>query len=235
VNPHEHRIVDSHHRDLIRVTIQGTSGFQVNQINPSSVTLNGVHAIAHVTRKVRRNEFPFATYVFVANQLNLHPGLNNVTIAGSLLNSTTTFQSSKAVLNIPDSARISGPLHSYMGGGTIYRALSKLEARKPSTVIPPTSSTPAVSISANPAPTGLGKLKVSYSPVVSSTKTAARPATPRPVVTIPKRESVPSETSKLPTRLRHSLTDFVGQADARTHAAAAARSAATTSSGAGAL
>ena len=66
VNPHEHRIIDTLHRDLIRVTILGTSDFPVNDINPSTVTLNGVHAIAHITRKARRDEFPMATYVFVA-------------------------------------------------------------------------------------------------------------------------------------------------------------------------
>src|SRR5262245_32365240 len=43
VNPHEHRIIDTAHRDLIRVTIVGTSGFNVRQINPTTVTLDGVH------------------------------------------------------------------------------------------------------------------------------------------------------------------------------------------------
>ncbi len=69
VNPHEHRIIDTLHRDLIRVTIVGSSNFKVSDINPATVALDGVHAIAHVTRKVRRDEFPMATYVFVANQL----------------------------------------------------------------------------------------------------------------------------------------------------------------------
>ena len=50
-------------------------------INPSTVTLDGVHAIAHITRKVRRDEFPTATYVFVAEPVapaqgpeQRHPG-----------------------------------------------------------------------------------------------------------------------------------------------------------------
>ena len=43
VNPHEHRIIDTLHRDLIRVNILGTSGFNVKEINPSTVTLDGVH------------------------------------------------------------------------------------------------------------------------------------------------------------------------------------------------
>ncbi len=189
VNPHEHRIIDTLHRDLIRVTIVGTSGFNVRDINPSTVTLDGVHAIAHITRKVRRDEFPFATYVFVADQLHLPPGLNNVTISGTL-NDGEAFTSSKAVLNIPNAARVSGPLHRYMGGGTIYKALSKIEAKHPGSVAIPSSNATAVSVSNNPAPHGLAKLKVSYAPVVSAASTsatkAARAEKARTVVKIPR-------------------------------------------------
>ena len=42
-----------------------------------------------------------ATYVFVADQLHLPKGLNNVTLTGTLNNGVTTFASSKAVLNVP--------------------------------------------------------------------------------------------------------------------------------------
>ena len=117
VNPHEHRIIDTLHRDLIRVTILGTSGFQVKDINPSTVTLDGVHAIAHITRKVRRDEFPMATYVFVADQLHLPKGLCNVTLTGTLNNGVTTFESSKAVLNIPYVSTMKGALRNYMAAG----------------------------------------------------------------------------------------------------------------------
>ncbi len=216
VNPHEHRIIDTLHRDLVRVTIEGTSGFNVKDINPSTVTLDGVHAVAHITRKVRRDEFPIATYVFVADQLHLPKGLSNVTLSGTL-NDGEAFTSSKAVLNIPNAARVSGPLHRYMGGGSIYRSLSKIEAKHPGTVDIPSSNATAVSVSNNPAPHGLAKLKVSYAPVVSSgsnsaTK-AARAEKARPVVSIHKRTEAASETSsKLPTRLRHSLSEYLHHA-----------------------
>ena len=114
INAHEHRIVDTLHRDLIRVNILGTSGFNVKDINPSTVTLDGVHAIAHITRKVRRDPFPTATYVFVANQLHLPKGLSNVTLAGTLNNGVTKFDTSNAVLNIPYASQRQGsaaPLH----------------------------------------------------------------------------------------------------------------------------
>ncbi len=41
INPHEHRIIDTAHRDLVRVSIFGTSGFPVSDINPSTVELDG--------------------------------------------------------------------------------------------------------------------------------------------------------------------------------------------------
>jgi hypothetical protein len=216
VNPHEHRIIDTLHRDLIRVTIDGTSGFNVKEINPSTVTLDGVHSIAHITRKVRRDEFPIATYVFVADQLHLPPGLNNVTLSGTLNNGLTTFSSSRAVLNIPDSARISGPLHRYMGGGTIYRALSKIEAKHPGTVAIPSTNATAVSVSNNPAPHGLAKLKVNYSPVVATASNSATKAghaeKARTVVKIHRTEAASEASSKLPTLLRHSMSEYLHHA-----------------------
>jgi hypothetical protein len=221
VNPHEHRIIDTHHRDLVRVTIVGSSGFDVREINPSTVTLNGVHAIAHITRKIRRNEFPFATYVFVANQLSLPPGLQTVTLAGALQNGMT-FQSSKTVLNIPDAARVQGPLFRYMGGGSIYRSLTRLEAKHPGTVAIPAARPTAVSISANPAPSGLARIKVNYSPVVAGSKAAGKAArvdTPRAVIKIQRRDAAAGEASKVPTRLRHSMAEFLSQTGSGARAA----------------
>ena len=93
-----------------------------------------MHAIAHITRKIQRDEFPFATYVFVADQLNLPAGLTTATLTGQT-NSGMTFESQKDVLNIPDSARVFGQLKKYMGNASYYKALAKIEAKNPSTVI----------------------------------------------------------------------------------------------------
>jgi hypothetical protein len=211
VNPHEHRIVDSLHRDLIRVTILGTSGFNVKDINPSTVTLDGVHAIAHITRKVRRDPFPEATYVFVANQLHLPKGLSNVTLSGTLNNGTTTFKSSTAVLNIPYASQVAkGPLHRYMGGGTIYESLAKMEKRHPGTVAIPSSNAAAVSRSANREPGKSARLDVSYAPVLHSAKKGAPRTAARPVVSIKRAEAGSHDVvTKLPTMLRHSMNDFL--------------------------
>jgi hypothetical protein len=212
VNPHEHRIVDSLHRDLIRVTILGTSGFNVNDINPSTVTLDGVHAVAHITRKVRRDPFPEATYVFVANQLNLPKGLSNVTLSGTLKNGVTTFNSSTAILNIPYASQVAkGPLHRYMGGGTIYNALAKIEVKHPGTVAIPSSNAKVVSRSANRTPGRTAKIDVSYTPVLHSARKEAVRRAPRPVVSIKRAEPSAAHDviSKLPTMLRHSMNDFL--------------------------
>jgi hypothetical protein len=134
INPHEHRIIDTHHRDLVRVYIFGTSGFAVRDINPATVELNGVHAVAHITRRVKRDEFPFATYVFVANQLKLPPGLTTATLTGQL-KTGQTFISQRDVLNIPNSARVFGQLKKKLGNASFYRALAKIEAKNPSAAI----------------------------------------------------------------------------------------------------
>jgi len=209
INPHEHRIIDTAHRDLVRVSIFGTSGFPVKDINPSTVELDGVHAIAHITRKVRRDEFPFATYVFLADQLKLPAGLTTATLTGQT-KSGVTFESQKDVLNIKDSARVFGRLAKYRGTASFYKALAKIEARKPSTVIS-VNNTPVTAVSRNPAARGAAQIKVDYTPVVSSAAKAAREADKvkvRPVVSI-KRGDPALERINLPTRLRHSLDDFL--------------------------
>ncbi|HKI17322.1 MAG TPA: hypothetical protein VKA15_05560 [Isosphaeraceae bacterium] len=204
INPHEHRIIDTAHRDLVRVTIFGTSGFPVSQINPQTVELDGVPAIAHVNRKFRRDEFLNATYVFPAQGLNQPAGLYPATLTGQT-DSGVPFASSKAVLNIPDSARLFGRLHRYMGGGSIYKAVVKAEARNASVAISQ-SSAPVTAVSRNPAARGAASIAVNYSPVVSSAARADRTAV-RPVVSIPRLAA--HEHNNVPTRLRHSLNDYL--------------------------
>ena len=204
INPHEHRIIDTLHRDLVRVTIFGTSGFHVTDINPQTVELDGVHAIAHVTRKVRRDEFLNATYVFPANQLSQPAGLYPATLTGQTF-SGVPFASSKAVLNIPFSARLFGRLHHYMGGGSIYKALAKAESRNPSVPIS-LASDPVTAVSLDRAARGTASIAVNYTPAISSTAKGEKTAA-RPVVSIPRLAA--GENENVPRRLRHSLNDFV--------------------------
>jgi hypothetical protein len=206
INPHEHRIIDTSHRDLVRVTIFGTSGFKVGDINPATVELDGVHAVAHINRKFRRDEFPASTYVFRADQLSLPPGLTTATLTGQTF-SGTTFVTQKDVLNIPFSARVPGRLRRYMGGGSIYKALHELENRNQDNVISVEGAT-AKSSSPLRKPSGLASIRVDYSPVVSHAAESERRAAPRPVVSIRRRD--PAETgARLPARLRHSMSLFL--------------------------
>jgi hypothetical protein len=210
INPHEHRIIDTKHRDLVRVSIFGTSGFPVSQINPATVELEGVHAIAHITRKIKRDEFPFQTYVFVADQLNLPSGLTTATLTGQT-NSGVSFSTQKDVLNIPDSARIFGRLKQFMGNASYYKALSKIEAKNPSAAIS-VSNTPVTLASLNPAPHGIAKVKVNYTPTLSAVGRTAdlevQKAKVRPKISIDRTERQ-DEKVKIPTRLKHSMGDYL--------------------------
>ena len=208
INPHEHRIVDTAHRDLIRATVLGTSGFPVSQINPATVELNGAPALAHIYRKLPHNEFPAETFVFRANQLSLPAGLTTATLTGQTKGGTP-FETQETVLNIPFSARLFGRIKQYMGGGSIYRALSKLEARNPGVVISAVAqSTPA--LSANPAARGLAAIPVDYAPKVHSVKKAE---VKRPVVAV-QREAQPLAKDAIPTRIRYSMAAFLDHAHA---------------------
>ncbi len=209
INPHEHRIIDTGHRDLIRVSIFGTSGFPVSQINPATVELDGVHAIAHIGRKVHRNEFPFATYVFVADQLTLPTGLTTATLTGTTYTGVK-FQTQKDVLNIPDSAKVFGQLKRYMGNASFYKALAKIEARNHSVVISGTS-TPVTAVSRNRAASGNAAIKVEYTPAVgpaAKVSKAAETAKARPVVSI-KRADAAVAHSNIPKRLERSMHAYL--------------------------
>ena len=190
INPHEHRIIDTGHRDLVRVSIFGTSGFPVSQINPATVELEGVKSIAHITRKVQRDEFPFQTYVFVADELSLPPGLTTATLTGQT-KSGVTFESQKDVLNLPHSALAFGKLKKYMGNASYYERLAKLEAKNPS--IANTASGATVSLaSRNSKAQGAAAIKVEYTPKVSAAGNAAKAEAVkvRPVVAIHKGDPV---------------------------------------------
>jgi hypothetical protein len=213
INPHEHRIIDTNHRDLVRVSIFGTSGFPVSQINPATVELDGVTSIAHITRKVQRDEFPFQTYVFVADQLKLPFGLTTATLTGKTY-SGVTFETQKDVLNLPHSALAFGQLKKYMGNASYYERLSKLEAKNPT--IANTASGPTVSLaSRNPKAHGAAAIKVDYTPKVGAAGDAAKAKAEtvkvRPVVSIHKAEAA-HDRSHLSTRVRYSMDHYLSSA-----------------------
>jgi hypothetical protein len=211
INPHEHRIIDTQHRDLIRVSIFGTSGFPVSQINPSTVELDGVASIAHITRKIRRDEFPFQTYVFVADQLTLPTGLTTATLTGKTY-SGVTFESQKDVLNLPHSALAFGRLKKYMGNASYYKRLAKIEASNP-TIANTASATTVPLASRNAKAKGAAAIVVDYTPKVSAAGNTAKTESVkvRPVVSL-KRTDAEHAQSAVPTRVRYSMEHHLSSA-----------------------
>lgn len=101
VNSHAQRIINTSSSKLVRVYIIGSSGFEVDRILPDSVTLAGAPAVGHFKRNFNRDEFPDATYLFRANQINLPPGVQLATLSGQYVyddqGSVTQFSSSQLV------------------------------------------------------------------------------------------------------------------------------------------
>ena len=210
INPHEHRIIDTGHRDLVRVSIFGTSGFPVSEINPATVELDGAASIAHITRKIRRDEFPFQTYVFVADQLSLPPGLTTATLTGETY-SGVKFESQKDVLNLPHSALAFGKLKKYMGNASYYERLAKIEAINPS--IGNTAAATVSLASRNPKAKGAAAFVVDYTPRVSGAGAAARADSVkvRPVVSL-KVDAAGQKDTSVPTRVRYSMEHHLSAA-----------------------
>ena len=188
INPHEHRVIDTSHRDLVRVYVQGTSGFDVTTINPATVLLDGASPIAHFTRHFPHSEFPVATYVFVGSDIHLPAGYTTATFTAQTF-SGQQITTSKQVLNIPFSAKVPGRLHSLLDKGTVYPALHRLERTQPSAVTPgnttdPLPATVMVNLTSRAA---IGNMRVDYRDQVSTTGTTTPVALPRKVVSLPSR------------------------------------------------
>jgi len=98
INPHQNRHVNTAHTQLVRVSILGTSGFDVTKIIPSSVTLGGAHPLFSFTRHVNKDEFLDETFVFDGTQIKLPPGITTATVTGSLTDGTT-FSTSQTIFN----------------------------------------------------------------------------------------------------------------------------------------
>jgi hypothetical protein len=216
INPHEHRIIDTMHRDLVRVYVLGTSGFDVTQIDPATVSLSGAKPISHFTRHFPHSEFLAATYVFVGSDINLPPGLQTATFTAMTF-SGQRIQSSKLVLNIPHAARVPGFLHSLMDKGTVYPGLRRVELTQPAAVSLSNTpqSLPTVVNFPMSAPSAARSVKVNYKAQVTSTGTTAPVLLPRPVVKLNSSASHAKTSSRtnIPGRLSSSLNGYLSQAD----------------------
>ncbi|MFO0959971.1 MAG: hypothetical protein U0800_21475 [Isosphaeraceae bacterium] len=104
VNPHENRHIDTAHDTLIRVTVYGSSGFNVRDIITDSVRLGGAAPIATITRKVNNDQFADRTFVFRGTDVDLPSGWTRAVLTGDLKNQPpgypTSFMSSEKVFNL---------------------------------------------------------------------------------------------------------------------------------------
>jgi hypothetical protein len=208
VNPHEHRVIDTGHRDLVRVYVLGTSGFDVTTINPATVELNGAKPIAHFTRRFPHDEFLNAVYVFVGNQINLPAGSTTATFTAQTF-SGMQITSSKQVLNIPFSARVPGHLHFLLDKGSAYPGLNRIEQTQASSVtLQNASITPPQRVTVNPAPRAAAQpVQVNYQPQVSSSRTSTAVSTSKTVVPLTR------PATALTSKVRDSLRTYLSQAD----------------------
>jgi hypothetical protein len=216
INPHEHRVIDTSHRDLVRVYVLGTSGFDVTSINPATVSLDGAMPIAHFTRHFPHSEFLNATYVFVGSNINLPAGYTTATFTAQTF-SGQPIVSSRQVLNIPFSAEVPGRLHFLSDRGTTYPGLRGLERRQSGSVTLGNTSQRIpnlVKIDRN-SRIAARELRVSYRAQVSSNGTTTPVAAPKPVVSLRHSRDQAGHESSIPRKLSHSLNRFLDSASAQ--------------------
>lgn len=243
INPHEHRIIDNAHDDLVRVYIQGTSGFDPSTIDPSTVELNGAKPVATKPYTFPRSPFQAQVFIFKASDIQAEPGLQTLTFTGETFDGQTIITQNQ-VVNVPNSAQVGGRLKFLMNRGekSQYTALRRLAGSNPEAILDwsifdrsatPATAAPvallapasadlgtatAASVSI-PGATSLGAangLKVQYS-AATKLGTPTPVAAPRQVVNVQADDS----GAKLPNRLRRSLDDYldgvnVGQTTALT-------------------
>jgi len=151
INFHENKHINTAHDTQIRVNVLGSSGFNVTQIEPATVTLGGAHPIFSFDRFINNDDWPDATFVFRGTDVKLPAGSTEATVTGDLANGTT-FSSSVRVFN-----RNSSFYTPAQNAGAQQRVLAR-EARANGFVVVPSTTaamtTPAAStVTAQSLPT----------------------------------------------------------------------------------
>jgi len=217
INPHEHRIIDTTHRSLVRVYVQGTSGFDPATIDPATVDLNGAKPIATMPYKFAHSPFPARTFVFRASDIQADPGLQTLTFRAMTTDGQEIITSNQ-VLNVPNVGRVGGRLGFLANRGSRnesqYNALRRLAATNPEAILDPdavyggSTAAPAsvdLGLAAPGAPSGLS---VDYSQRAAPTGAVAPISPPREVVTLPKNQS----GARLNARLNRTLEQYLAEA-----------------------
>ncbi len=219
INPHEHRIIDTGHADLVRVYVQGTSGFDPTTIDPATVDLDGAKPVATQVHWFPRSPFPAQTFVFRASDIQAGPGLQTLTFTAETTDGQQIITQNQ-VLNVSNSAGASGRLKFLMNRGnpSQYKALQRLAGSNPDAILdwsvfnqspatsPLTAPRPlaAVAIPGAASPATTNDLKVDYS-------AATKLGTPTPIIASRQVVSLPSEATgrRLSARMTRGLDGYL--------------------------
>jgi hypothetical protein len=195
INPHENHHVNTAHPTDVRVTIFGTSGFDVTQIIPSSVTLGGAHPIFNFTRHINRDEFLDRTFVFKGTDIHLPPGISEANVTGTLTNGQT----------FATSTRIFNRNSSFFSPAAVAQAQSR-QASNPDKIQTPVSVLQR----------RLARLSTSTTAAKADIAPASAPALGTgPVVKIKRREPVVADQRqgpKISNKLHNSMNQYLQQA-----------------------
>lgn len=166
INPHSGNHINTAHQDDIRVSIFGSSGFDVTKIVPSSVTLGGATPVFGFDRHINADGWLDATFVFNGSSVVLPPGWQFATVSGELTDGTK-FSSQVRVFN-RDRSFYTDPQNQQQQ----QREVGRDTRKNGFTVIPQSQVgvvTPASATTAAAAPT----VSVDYTPAVTTTPAAA--------------------------------------------------------------
>ncbi|WP_165065542.1 relaxase family protein [Paludisphaera rhizosphaerae] len=216
INPHEHRIIDNAHDDLVRVYVQGTSGFDPSTIDPSTVDLNGAKPVATQVHHFPRSPYAAQVFVFKASDIQADPGLQTLTFTAETYDGQQIITQNQ-VVNITNSASATGRLKFLMNrsGQTQYNALKRLARTNPDAILDwsifnhGSSATTAVASATTPTTVDLGTATAAVAtPVkVDYNASATTPvASARQVV---KLDGSNVSGSKLTNRLHRSLNEYL--------------------------
>ena len=227
VNPHEHRIIDTLHRDLIRVTILGTSNFQVKRHQPvhRDAGRRARHRAHHAEGPARR--VPDGHLRLRGRPVAPAQGAEQRHPRGHAEQRRDDVRVEQGGAEHPVCLDGQGPAaHTTWAAGRSTRPWRRSRRSTPAWSSP--RATPvALSRSANPAPGKTAKLEVSYAPVVHAAGKESRAGPPRGPWSRSSGRMPPPPThvAKLPTMLRHSMSDYLNQVDRRRPEPARARAA----------
>lgn len=216
INPHEHRIIDTAHGDLVRVYVQGTSGFDPSKIDPSTVDLNGAKPVATQVHHFPRSPYPAQVFVFKASDIHADPGLQTLTFTASTYDGQQIITQNQ-VVNITNSASATGRLKFLMNrtGQTQYNALKRLARTNPDAILDwsvfdrGASAATAVAATTTPTTVDLGTATASVATPVKVDYNASASTPFAPARQTVRLEGSNPTTSKLTTRLDRSLNDYL--------------------------